>query len=225
MNQAQQKQTSSVIFSFFGPPGSGKGTLAERLRAELNFEVLSTGNLCRFHIAQKTPLGMQLEELVHKGHLIPDELITSMVTQWLDERLKEEKPIILDGFPRTPGQAAALMEHLRAIEKKNYFRVIFVELADEYIVERLLGRKVCSNKECQAVYSAQFQGTVCEHCGSALAKRADDKEEVIRERLRIYPSYKESLLKAYRDLGVRLEELNVAGMSIEEVFNTFKAML
>ncbi len=223
MNQVQQ-QTSSVIFSFFGPPGSGKGTLAERLRVELGFEILSTGNLCRFHIAQQTPLGKQLEELVHKGHLIPDALMFSMVKAWLDERLSKGKPVILDGFPRTPGQATALIEHLNKT-RHNHFRVVFIELADEEIIKRLLGRKVCSNKDCQAIYSAIHTGVTCEQCGAPLVRRVDDKEEVIRERLRLYPAYKESLLTMYRNLAVRIEELDVAGMSMDEVFGTFKAML
>lgn len=223
MNQVQQ-QTPSVIFSFFGPPGSGKGTLAERLRAELGFEILSTGNLCRFHIAQQTPLGKQLGELVHKGHLVPDALMVSMVIEWLAERIKTGKPVILDGFPRTPGQATALLEHLAQLGNCQ-FRVIFIELADEEIITRLLGRKVCSNKDCQAIYSALHTEVACEQCGSPLAKRVDDKEEVIRERLRQYPVYKEPLMKMYRELAVRIEVLDVAGMSMAEVFSTFKAML
>lgn len=225
MNQIQQEPSlSKVIFSFFGPPGSGKGTLAERLRSELGFEVLSTGNLCRFHMAQKTALGNQLATLVNKGHLIPDELISSMVIEWLQEVLSKNKPIILDGYPRTQGQAVALKNYLDQLGN-IIFRVVFVELADEYIVKRLLGRQVCSNKDCQSVYDASFVGTVCLQCSSLLTKRNDDKEDVIRERLRIYPSYKNSLLKAYSDLDVRMEELNVFGMSPDEVFNTFQAML
>ena len=222
MNQSQQ--VPKVVFSFFGPPGSGKGTLAERLKAELGFEVLSTGNLCRLHIAQKTTLGEQLGELVHKGHLIPDALISAMVQEWLEEQIKLGKPVVLDGFPRTAGQAVALMEFLK-LHEGCQFRVVFVELADDEIVKRLLGRRVCSDNKCQAVYSAAFDGTVCERCGALLVKRVDDKEEVIRERLRLYPSYREALFKMYHDLDVHIEELNVAGMSMEEVFNTFKATL
>jgi adenylate kinase len=222
MNQSQH--VPKVVFSFFGPPGSGKGTLAERLKAELGFEVLSTGNLCRLHIAQKTTLGEQLEELVHKGHLIPDALISAMVQEWLEEQIKLGKPVILDGYPRTAGQAISLMAFLK-IHDGCHFRLVFVELADDEIVRRLLGRRVCSDNKCQAVYGMAFVGTACERCGALLVKRVDDKEEVIRERLRLYPSYRETLFKMYRDLGVHIEELNVAGMSMEEVFSTFKATL
>ncbi|MBM3886723.1 hypothetical protein FJ364_02220, partial [Candidatus Dependentiae bacterium] len=151
MNQPQH--VPKAIFSFFGPPGSGKGTLAERLKEDLGFAVLSTGNLCRFHIAQKTPLGEQLAELVNRGHLIPDALISTMVQEWLQEQMRLGKTIILDGFPRTGGQAESLMQFLK--QHQTYiFRVLFVELNDEAIIKRLLGRRVCSDKKCQAVYSA-----------------------------------------------------------------------
>ena len=222
MNQLQH--VPKVVFSFFGPPGSGKGTLAECLKLELGFEILSTGNLCRLHIAQQTALGKQLEDLVHKGHLIPDALISSMVQEWLVTQITKGKPVVLDGYPRTAGQATALLEFLKKHDGVH-LRVVFVELDDNEIVKRLLGRRVCSDNKCQAVYNAAFIGDTCTRCESLLIKRVDDKEEVIRERLRLYPSYRETLFKMYRDLGIHIEELNVIGMSMEEVFSTFKATL
>lgn len=219
-----QQQDLRVIYSFFGPPGSGKGTLADQLKNELGFEVLSTGNLCRYHMAQNTPMGRQIQELVDNGQLIPDSLMTTMVLDWLIERLLQKKSVILDGFPRTAGQADALIEFLKKHE--NYhFRVAFIELASEEILKRLLGRKVCSNKACQAVYDSTCLVDSCQQCSSLLVRRVDDKEEVIKERLRLYPFQREALLDMYRALNIHIEEFNVIGMSKIEVFSTFKATL
>ena len=115
VQEQHKNNTKKIIFSFFGPPGSGKGTLAERAARELNFEVLSTGNLCRKHIAQKTALGEKLDFYVKKGQLIPDELITLMVKEWLESTLEAQVPIILDGYPRTKGQASHFLEMLPVI--------------------------------------------------------------------------------------------------------------
>jgi len=222
MKNLQQRE-SKLVFSFFGPPGSGKGTLAEKLKTELGFSVLSTGNLCRFHIAQKTNFGQQLNDFVSRGHLIPDDLISSMVVEWLIVEMQKGNPVILDGFPRTAAQATALLSYLK--NQKCAFRVIFVELADEEIVKRLSNRKVCNNKSCQAIYNTAYTKNECAICGALLVKRDDDQEHVVRERLKIYPSYKDSLLQMYKDLSISVEELNVGSMSIQEVFNTFKLML
>jgi adenylate kinase len=224
MSTQLQQQEFRVVYSFFGPPGSGKGTLAEQLKNELAFEVLSTGNLCRFHIAQKTPMGKQIQELVDNGHLIPDSLMAAMVLEWLEERVRLKKSVILDGFPRTAGQAVALMEFLKKCDG-YHFRVAFIELAAEEILKRLLGRKVCSNQACQAVYDKTYVDDNCQQCGSVLVRRVDDKEEVIRERLRLYPAHRDELLEMYRNLNIHIEDFNVMGMSKAEVFSTFKATL
>lgn len=224
MSTQKQQHEKQVVYSFFGPPGSGKGTLAEQLRKELNFDVLSTGNLCRYHIAQKTEKGVQIKSLVDRGHFIPDSLMTEMVLEWLEERIKKQKSVVLDGFPRTAVQAEALLIFLKKATG-YYFRVAVIELAQDEILGRLLGRKVCSNKDCQTVYDKTFQLDSCSVCGAVLEKRVDDKEDVIKERLRIYPAHREALLAMYRDLGVHVELFNVAGMTKTEVFSTFKATL
>src|SRR5271170_593774 len=110
VQEHQKNDAKKIIFSFFGAPGSGKGTLAERAARDLKFEVLSTGNLCRKHISQQTELGKKLDLYVKKGQLIPDELITLMVKEWLELAIQREVPIILDGYPRTKGQAAHFLE-------------------------------------------------------------------------------------------------------------------
>jgi len=107
---SEKSQNHKIIFSFFGPPGSGKGTLAERLSKELKFEVLSTGNLCRKHVSLQTDLGKQLDTYLKKGQLIPDDLITQLVKEWLEPKIQHQASIILDGYPRTKGQALKFLD-------------------------------------------------------------------------------------------------------------------
>lgn len=220
------QQVNKVIFSFFGPPGSGKGTLAERLARELSFEVLSTGNLCRKNIADQTEIGKSLSLYLDKGHLIPDELITDMVGIWLKDAIKKNHPIILDGFPRTKGQIKLFLNFLKEIPG-SCFRVMHIKLSEGEIIKRLSLRLVCENKDCQAVYNSMLIGqqTVCEACGSLLVKRRDDDQEVVKERLRQYPAYAHELLTFYRSVGQHVEEIDVVDMTPEQVYNTFLSMI
>ncbi len=220
------QHVNKVIFSFFGPPGSGKGTLAEKLARELSFEVLSTGNLCRKNIADQTEIGKNLVLYLDKGHLIPDELITDMVGIWLKEAIEKNHPIILDGFPRTKGQIKLFLNFLKELPDVC-FRVIHIKLSEDQIIKRLSLRLVCENKDCQAVYNSGLVGqkTTCDTCGSLLVKRKDDNQEVIRERLRQYPAYAHELLTFYDIVGQRVEEINVADMTPEQVYNTFLSMI
>lgn len=213
-----------TIFSFFGPPGSGKGTLAEQLVKQCEFQMLSTGSLCRKHVADGTAFGKSLETNLKNGHLIPDELITAMVIDWIQSKERTEMPIILDGYPRTKGQAAAFLDFLKNTHSDTCFRVCFIHLSDDAIVKRLTTRLVCENKNCQKIYTTSDHKTLCDACGSKLVTRDDDKEEVIRKRLALYPAYRDDLLGFYRDRGQSIEELNVADLSIDQVFATFMAL-
>lgn len=214
-----------VIFSLFGPPGSGKGTLAEQAREELGFSVLSLGNVCRAHIAQKTEFGQQLSEYVQRGELVPDGLVVSLVKDWFIEQIKVSNNIIFDGFPRTKKQAELFL----AWQKKEFpeycFRVILVDLTEDDIVKRLAGRRVCSQKSCQIVYSKAYEKNVCFRCDSVLVTREDDQEDVVRQRLRLYPMYRDSLLDYYQSIGKPVEKICVEDMSVGQVFATFKAIL
>ena len=106
-------KAEKTIFSLFGAPGSGKGTLAEKCAQNLDFNVLSTGNLCRKHIADKTELGEKLQKYIDTGKLVPDNIITVIVKGWLKENTKDNKAIILDGYPRTKKQAELLLDILK----------------------------------------------------------------------------------------------------------------
>ncbi len=218
-------RSNKVIFSFFGPPGSGKGTLAEQAREELGFSVLSLGNVCRAHIAQQTELGVRLSEYVQRGELVPDGLIVELAKEWFLKQIKTSNKVIFDGFPRTKRQAELFLMWQRQECPDYCFRVILVELAEDDIVKRLAGRRVCSQKACQSVYSKVYEQDTCCRCCSPLTTREDDQEEVVRQRLRLYPAYRDSLLDYYRAIGKPVETIIVENLNISQVFSAFKAML
>lgn len=226
MNQVQHGR---VIFSFFGPPGSGKGTVAQQCREELDIKVLSTGDLCRKHVAMGTRFGKMLDQYLRAGQLIPDELITEMVQDWLLQETTATSTIILDGFPRTAKQAEMFLSFLKKHPEPSSFAVVFFSISDEEIVRRLSNRLVCSNKDCQAVYSLSGKRSVrenqCDICGSPLVRRADDREDVIRERLKLYPNYRENLLAYYKQAAVVIKDFPVADLTAKQVFGRFVSII
>ncbi|MFH1832514.1 MAG: nucleoside monophosphate kinase [bacterium] len=216
------------LYSFFGAPGCGKGTVAERLISELNFTSLSTGNLFRQHIQDQSEIGKELKKYIDAGKLVPDELVDTMVFQWLKQTIADKKTdIILDGYPRTKAQAEALQNILK--EDKAFasvsFKVINFNVPEEEIVQRLSNRLVCENKKCQAIYSLTSkkpaQENVCDKCGSALIKRKDDDEQVVRERLSVFAKFKDDLLGFYRNARTIIVDFEPKG-SPDEVFVDFK---
>ena len=167
---------------FLGPPGAGKGTQAQRICAALGIPQVSTGDILRRAIKEQTPTGLKAKSFIDAGKLVPDEVVIAIV----EERLKEadcQKGYILDGFPRTVPQAEAL-------EKAGitFDAVVSLEISDEEIVERMGGRRVCAS--CGAPFHVKnlppkVEG-VCDACGGKLEARADDKPEVVRDRLKVY---------------------------------------
>ena len=165
-----------------GPPGAGKGTQAEILCKKLNIPTISTGNILRAAVKNGTPVGLKAKEYMDAGKLGPDEVIIGVIS----ERLAEadcQNGFILDGVPRTIPQAEAL-------EKAGitFDAVVSIEISDEEIVERMAGRRVCT--ACGAPYHVKnmppkVEG-VCDACGGKLEARADDKPEVVRDRLAVY---------------------------------------
>ncbi len=219
---------AAKIFSFFGPPGAGKGTLAQRCAQELGFEILSTGNLCRKHVSLKTELGKLIDRQVKAGKLVPDELITCVVADWLLLRSDSRVPIILDGYPRTTGQVEYFLKDFKDFAPNYEFRVVCFMISEEEAVKRLTNRFVCKNKDCQAIYSSFTVATKmgnCECCGEKLIRREDDRAEVAKERLKRYPRYRDDLLDFYKSVSAVVEELNVDGKGIEETLQAFKVMV
>jgi len=224
-----QTTGKSMIFTFLGPPGSGKGTLAQRCEQELGFLALSTGNLSRKHIALGTDFGKLLEQYVSAGRLVPDNLITEIVGDWLRNHISAGKPIILDGYPRTKTQAEMFHQLLKAEKFDVSYRVILFEISENTVVVRLSNRLICSNNDCQAVYSLKSRKPardgICDFCGAPLRKRDDDREEVIRERLKTYARHLDEMLGYYASIDQPVEQINVDTLTPTEVFQKFNDIL
>ena len=217
------------VFVLLGAPGSGKGTVSAMCIENFGWKQLSTGNLCRKHIAEQTEIGKQIDFVLKSGKLVSDSIIIDMVNQWLSEQLSLGKTVLLDGYPRNSVQAKALDDFLQEDTHKQVgFAVVKLEVPDDVVVGRLSNRRVCQNKSCQAVYSvAENSGCkpkhdmVCDKCGTALEIRNDDKPEVVAERLRVYREHERALLDFYKAQGQNIITIS-AGRPLGEVFDSFK---
>jgi len=194
-----------MIIVLLGGPGAGKGTQAELLSERLGLVTIASGNLLREHIGNGTPLGVRANEYMQRGELVPDGLVIDMVTA----RLKAPdvaRGVLLDGFPRTLGQAQALDANLRA-EGKRVDRALNIKVPDEVLLDRLAGRWICRN--CQASYHEKFNpprvGGVCDLCGGELYQRSDDRRDVMENRLRVYFDQTMPVIQYYRANGTLIE--------------------
>ena len=180
-----------------GAPGAGKGTQAEFITAKLGVPAVSTGNLLRSAISEGTELGKKAAEYMNKGSLVPDELVIELVR----ERVKApdcQKGMVFDGFPRTLAQAEAL-DRVMDIDM-----VLFLDVSDDAIVERMSGRRTCP--KCQATYHVvshppKKEG-ICDKCGTALGIRDDDRPEVVRQRIAVYHKQTEPIVNHYKNKGL-----------------------
>jgi adenylate kinase len=188
-----------VILVFLGPPGAGKGTQAKLLSQRMGFLHLSTGDLLREAVKNQTPLGKKAKEYMDRGELVPDELIVQLI----EETMPKDGNVILDGFPRTVNQALALEEMLKGKGEK-ISKVLFFDVPDEVIIDRLSGRRVCS--KCGAVYHVKYNPPkvegMCDLCGGNLMQRDDDREEVVKKRLEVYRKQTQPLIEFYQDRGI-----------------------
>jgi adenylate kinase len=193
-----------------GPPGAGKGTQAKLLREKFEACQISTGDILRKAVAEQSPLGKQASEYINRGALVPDNVIVKLVAEQL--KTKDcEKGFILDGFPRTIGQARSLQKILEDMGLALQ-GVLSMQIPPRVIVERLAGRRTC--KDCGALYHRDFdpsrkEGT-CDRCGGALFQRNDDREETIKARLTVYDTQTAPLIDFYREQGI-LREIDGVG--------------
>jgi adenylate kinase len=190
----------------FGAPGSGKGTMGDLIQRDFNYAKISTGDILRSAIQQDSADGRQAKSFMESGGLVPDELVIELVRQRLS-RSDLDGGYVLDGYPRTLAQAEALSNIASESEK-----AIFIEVSESEAVERLLSRLTCS--ECGAIYNLiskppKTAGT-CDLCRGRVAKRADDNEEAVRQRFRVYGERTMPVIEFYGHKKV-LERVNGGG--------------
>ncbi len=209
--------------TLMGPPGSGKGTQAQRLVEKYRVPQISTGDLLRAAVAAGTPLGQQAKAIMERGELVPDELVIGIIRERLAEP-DTENGFILDGFPRTVAQARALDTLLNELGRPLQ-GAILLDVSEETLVKRISGRRVC--QQCGAVYNVYTnppkQDGVCDACGGPLIQRPDDNEATVRQRLKVYREQTAPVLDYYRDQG-RLHVVPGEG-SVDEIFAALCAVI
>ena len=193
-----------------GAQGTGKGTVAGFISQEMGWPQISTGDIFRKNISEKTELGVIADSYISKGNLVPDEITVPMVKNRLAQADAQEGAI-LDGFPRTIEQAEKLDEMLAKVGKKVDL-VINLTTPHEEIIERMITRRVCTNQECKATYNTKLHPPkvegICDKCGAALKQRDDDKDpEAINRRLEIYEEKTSPLVEFYKQKGVLRTEV------------------
>jgi adenylate kinase len=199
---------------FLGPPGSGKGTQAKLLAERLGVPAISTGDILRDAVREKTALGLQAQSVMEKGELVSDDLIVALVRERIGLR-DARGGFILDGFPRTLAQAEALEGRL-AGRRIPLDHVVSLQVPREELIRRLSGRRTC--RQCGTMYHVAFdaprQPGVCDLCGGALFQREDDREETIRARLEVYANATAPLTAFYRARRV-LREIDGTGTTAQ----------
>jgi adenylate kinase len=209
----------------FGPPGSGKGTYASRLQANLGVNVIAMGDILREIMREDTQLGGKVRSFVEKGLLVPDDVVIEVLRRRLIKP-SGKKGFILDGFPRT-------IEQAQALDKITRVDVIILLTVPEWIiVERLSARRIC--RDCGEVYNIRYlrpkvEG-VCDKCGGQLYQRSDDKPEVIKDRIGVYERQTQPILKYYEESKVPLVEFECDRLdlppeeAVEEILKGLKKL-
>ncbi|MDH5595560.1 MAG: adenylate kinase [Candidatus Bathyarchaeota archaeon] len=178
----------------FGPPGSGKGTYASRLKSKLNIATISTGDMFREAIKQNTELGKKIKKYLDSGQLVPDEAVIKIVRNRI-AKPDCKKGFILDGFPRTVEQAKALETAVKIDA------IINLLIPEQIIIERLSNRRTC--RDCREIYNLKTlkpkKEGICDKCGGPLIQRKDDTISVIKERFQVFERQTRPLIKHYKN--------------------------
>ena len=190
---------SELNLILLGPPGAGKGTQAARLREDFGIAYIGTGDLLREHKENKTELGVKAQQFMDNGDLVPDELVIAMILDKVED--EGDDGFLLDGFPRTVGQADALTQEFEKLGRR-LTAALLVDAPDEVVLQRLSGRRQCSNGH---LYHVEFDPPkhpeVCDQDGKPLFRRKDDEPETISKRLATYHKQTEPLRDYYEERG------------------------
>lgn len=206
-----------MLLVFLGPPGAGKGTQASRLSAKHGIPKISTGDMLREAVAAGSELGQRVKAIMDAGNLVDDVTMAEVVRQRLGQP-DVAAGAILDGYPRTRQQAESFDDLLRASGQQGVDLVVFLDVPEAALIGRLTRRRACPG--CGANYHLEFHPPAtegaCDRCGAALVQRDDDREDVVRDRLRVYRELTEPLIEYYA--GRRLLERIDGEGGIDEVF-------
>jgi len=195
----------SRFIVLLGPPGAGKGTQAKLVSGKLNMPHISSGDIFRENLKNKTELGEMAEGYINRGELVPDDVTIAMIKDRLS-RTDCEEGALLDGFPRTAAQAEALDRMLGDLDGQ-VIAVPYIKVAEEILIERLTGRWTCPT--CSRVYHEKFnppkETGICDYDRAELYQRDDDKAETVTRRIRVYLEQTQPLIDYYQNQGVLLE--------------------
>jgi adenylate kinase len=193
---------SELNLILVGPPGAGKGTQAARLQEDFDIAYIATGDILREAVSEGTDLGQKAKEYMEAGDLVPDDVIIGVIIERV-EADDAQDGFLLDGFPRSKGQAEALRDALGRLDRK-LTAVLFIDVPEEEIVKRLSGRRVC--EENGHVYNLHTNPPKdpesCDQDGSKLIQRDDDREETVRKRLGVYDKQTSQLIPFYEEQGL-----------------------
>jgi adenylate kinase len=193
---------SELNLILLGPPGAGKGTQAERLTADFGLPYIATGDMLRAEVKEGSELGREAKEFMDRGELVPDEVIIGMILACVSGGDCADG-FLLDGFPRSPGQAEALDRSLDGLARR-LTAVLLIDAPDDEIVRRISGRRVCS--KAGHVYHVEFDPPkhegVCDQDGSRLVQREDDEPDTVRRRLDVYHDQTAQLIPFYEERGL-----------------------
>ena len=191
---------SELNLILLGPPGAGKGTQADKLKDDFGLPYIGTGDLLRKHKEDGSELGREATAYMDNGDLVPDELVIEMIMAEIED--KGEDGFLLDGFPRSAGQADALAEEVERSGRRLTAALLIIA-DDDTVLRRITGRRVCSNGHVYHVENdPPKHDDVCDQCGKPLHQRDDDKPETVMKRLKTYHQMTEPLIDYYEERGL-----------------------